>query len=237
MVNHNYYQIRKRNGLLAGFFSSLSATGWIIFLNVVIYFLFAILSLIYSNIIFDYGALYPEHVLQGKYLWTLITHMFLHANVFHLFVNMFALFSLGGLCERIIGRKRYLWFYLLAGIFAGALSALLAGYFGHGALEKVFGAPNIYMVGASGAIFGIAGLFVMLLPKLRFSIIFIPFFSLPAYVMVPFVLALTWLATIAANLPVGNVAHLGGFLAGIAYGGYLRIKYKKKVKMLERYFR
>ncbi len=232
-MSYHYYQMKQKKG----FFSRMSINGWIIFINVVLYFIFAMFSLVFKGQAIDYGALFPKHILEGRYLWTLLTHMFLHANVFHLFVNMFALFSLGGLCERIIGRKRYFWFYLIAGVFAGFLSVIMAGYFGYGFWEKVFGSPEIYMVGASGAIFGIAGLFVMLLPKLRFGIIFLPFFSLPAYVMVPVVLAITWLATIAANLPVGNVAHFGGFLAGIMYGYYLRVKYKRKVLMLERHFR
>lgn len=187
--------------------------------------------------IINYFALNPANILAGQYLWTLVLHIFVHGNVFHLFINMFVLFSLGGLCEQIVGRKRFLWFYLASGVFAGLLSAVLAGVWGYGMWESLLGNPEIYMVGASGAIFGIAGLFVMLLPRLRFSIIFLPFFSLPAYIMVPLVLILTWAASFFANLPIGNVAHLGGFLAGIACGYYLRVKYPRKVKLLQRYFK
>ena len=184
-----------------------------------------------------YFALKPENILQGKYLWTLITHIFSHGGLLHLFVNMFVLFSLGGLCERIIGRKRFFWFFLISGILAGILSVFLSGYFGYGILEKVFGAPNVYMVGASGALFAVAGLLMMLLPKLRFSIIFLPFFSLPAYIMVPLVLFLTWIVSILAGFPIGNVAHFGGFLVGLVYGYYLRSRYRKKIMLLERFFR
>ena len=182
-------------------------------------------------------ALKPSDLLQGKYLWTLLTHMFVHAGFLHLLVNMFALFSLGSLCERIIGRKRFFWLYLLSGIFAGGLSAVLSGFFGTSALgTRIFGSPDIYMVGASGALFAVAGLFVILLPKIRFSLIFLPFFSLPAYIMVPLLLALMWIATIFADLPIGNVAHFGGFLIGLLYGIYLRMTYRRKVEMLDRYF-
>ncbi|MBI2632604.1 rhomboid family intramembrane serine protease [Candidatus Pacearchaeota archaeon] len=213
-----------------------SANTTIIFVTIFVSVVFFILQLIDVETI-KYFALYPKNILAGKYLWTLLTHIFVHGGIGHLLINMFALFSLGGICEKIIGRKRYIWFYLITGIFAGLLSVLMAGFFGYGYLAKVFGSPEIYMVGASGAIFGIAGLFVILLPKVRFTIIFLPFFSLPAYIMVPAVLILTWLTTIATNLPIGNVAHFGGFLTGIIYGYYLRVKYKKKVIMLERYFR
>ena len=227
----SHYDFRKRS-----FFSNLSATGWLIFANVVFFIVAIFLKIIYGEVFLDYIALYPESILKGKYLWTLITHMFMHAGFLHLFVNMFVLYSLGSLCEKIIGRKRYLWFYAVSGVFAGILSVILAGFYGYGFWAKVFGAPDVYMVGASGAIFAIAGLFVMLLPKLKFSIIFLPFFSLPGYIMVPLVLLLTWLASVAASLPVGNVAHFGGFLSGLVYGYYLRVKYRKKVIMLGRYF-
>lgn len=229
-----HYNVRNKKG----FFPRLSITGWLIFINIIVFFLFIILKLFFGDIVFNYVALYPANILQGKYLWTLITHMFMHGGFLHLFVNMFVLYSLGNLSEKIIGRKRYFWLYLLSGVFAGLLSVLLAGYFGNSALGvAIFGKPDLFMVGASGAIFAIAGLFVVLLPKLRFSIIFLPFFSLPAYVMVPLVLLLTWLATAAANLPIGNVAHFGGFLIGLLYGFYLRAKYKKKVMLIQRYFK
>jgi len=184
-----------------------------------------------------YFALSANNIFSGMYLWTILAHMFAHGGFFHLLINMFALISLGGLSEKIIGRRRFFWFYMLSGIFAGLLSIVLAGFFGFGFWEKVFGSPQIYMLGASGAIFGIAGLFVMLLPKMRFSIIFIPFFSLPGYVMIPLVLAIMWVSSIFAGLPIGNVAHFGGFISGLVYGYYLKVKYRKKVMMLQRMFR
>ena len=190
-----------------------------------------------SHNFLDYLALKPDNILNGMYLWTLVTHMFFHGGFLHLLVNMVALFSLGRLCEMIIGRKRFFWFYLIAGIFAGLLSVLFSGFLGAGIFEKVFGSGDLYMVGASGAIFGVAGLFVILLPRLKFTIIFLPFFSLPAYIMVPLVLVLTWVVTLTQGLNIGNVAHLGGFIAGITYGYYLKLKYRQKVKVIQRYFR
>jgi len=183
-----------------------------------------------------YFALNPSLIMQGKYLWALLIHMFSHVSYMHLFVNMFALLSLGRLSEKIIGKKRFIWFYLLAGLFAGILAVILSGLFGYGIGEKIFGSPNSFMLGASGAIFGIAGLFVILLPKLRFSIIFLPFWSFPAYKIIPFILVAMWALSISLGLPVGNTAHFGGFLAGIIYGLYLKSKYRNKVIMLQRQF-
>jgi len=150
---------------------------------------------------------------------------------------MFVLFSLGGLCEKIIGRKRYLAFYLISGIIAGLMFVSLAFAFGNTPLgERIFASPETFAVGASGAIFAIAGLFMILTHRLRFSIIFLPFFSLPAYIMIPLVLFATWLVSSSAGFGVGNTAHLGGFLAGVFYGLYLKHKYKKKTKLIARYF-
>lgn len=195
--------------------------------------------LFYKNENFiNYLALEPSNIIQGKFLWTLVTHMFIHGGPAHLLVNMFVLFSLGGLCERIIGKKRFIWFYLLSGIFAGILSVFLSSLYGNSVWgARIFGPPDVFMVGASGAIFAIAGLYVMLLPRLKFMIIFLPFFSLPAYIMVPLALFVMWAISIFANWPIGNVAHFGGFLAGLFYGLYLKTKYKRKVERLQRYFR
>jgi len=220
-----------------------SITTWLIIVNVIISLLVFVLIGIYCSAelgscqIFDLFALKPSTILQGMFLWTLITHMFVHGSFFHLFINMFVLFSLGGLSERIIGRKRFFWFYILSGIFAGALSVVLPGFFGFGFGERIFGSPEIFMVGASGAIFAIAGLYVVLLPRLKFGIIFFPFFSLPAYIMIPAALFVVWGLSILFNWPIGNVAHFGGFLAGLAYGAYLKNKYSRKVEMLQKMFR
>ncbi len=215
--------------------SEISVVTQLIIINVV----FSLVSFVifaYEKI--DYIALKPTNIIKGEYLWTLLTHMFAHGSPMHLFINMFVLFSLGGLSEKIIGKKRFFWFYLISGLFAGVLSFLLSINFGQTEIgSRIFGSPDAFMVGASGAIFAIAGLFVMLLPKLRFMIIFLPFFSLPAYIMVPLVLLITWVATIMGNFPIGNVAHFGGFLAGLTYGYYLKTKYSKKVLLLRKMFR
>jgi len=214
----------------------LSITLWLIIINVV-FFIFGFFLIIINQNYINLIALKPSNILQGKYFWTLITSMFMHAGIFHLLINMFVLFSLGSLTEKIIGRQRFLWFYIFSGLFAGLSFVILAGFFGNSQLgNALFGNPETFAVGASGAIFAIAGLFIVLLPKIRFSIIFFPFFSLPGYIMVPLVLSLTWLASIFGNLPIGNSAHLGGFLMGLIYGFYLRRKYKNKVKALERMF-
>jgi|SRR3989344_1088147 len=218
------------------FFENLSVTAAIIWLNI-IFFVVTIISLYLSKDNISFLALQPNNILHGKYLWTLITHMFVHIEPLHLFFNMFALFSLGKLCEKIIGRKRFFGFYLVSGFIAGLFSVIASGFFGSGLGERIFGSSDVFMIGASGAIFGIAGLFVILLPRLKFSIIFLPFWALPAYIMIPAFLVVLWILSISLNLPVGNMAHFSGLLAGLIYGFYLKNKYKKKVYLLQRMFR
>lgn len=234
-------RIHKGYGFFQLLLGDLSITSWLIILNI-LFFIFAIFMGVFSSLdcslsVCEKIALQPENLLFKGYIWTLLTSMFMHGSLAHLFINMFVLFSLGGLCEKIIGRKRFLWFYLASGIFAGVLFAVFALFFGSPGLgEAIFGSPVTYAVGASGAIFAIAGLFVVLTPRLKFYIIFLPFFSLPAYIMVPLVLFVTWLASSATGLPIGNTAHFGGFLVGIIYGFYLRNKYKRKTRMISELF-
>ncbi len=218
------------------FFRNFSVTTWLIIANVIFFIIFYPIVLTSENYV-KYVAIQPNYFMQGKYLWTLFTSVFMHANITHLLINMFVLFSLGGLCEKIIGRKRYFWFYLISGIIASLSFVLFAYFLGNTPLgAKIFGAPDSLAVGASGAIFAIAGLFMILTPRLRFAIIFLPFFSFPAYIMIPLVLVVTWIFSSAAGFGVGNTAHFGGFLVGVFYALYLRQKYKRKTKAIEKYF-
>lgn len=237
---------RIATSLIKNFFRDISITFWLIGINVVTFILIFILMQ-FSEQLFGVGpqvllenfiALKPSNILEGKALWTFITSIFMHEGIGHLFINMFVLFSLGRVMEKIIGRKRFLWFYLGSGIFSGLAFVVLAGLFGGTELgASIFGSVSIPAVGASGAIFAIAGLFVVILPKARFAIIFFPFFSLPGYIMVPAVLVLTWVASVVAGLPIGNSAHFGGFLIGLIYGAYLRNKFKRKIGRINRMIR
>lgn len=239
----HYYKKRKSRFTA----QKLSLTAWLIIINISVYLFLKIYLLIttpstleeISNLpLLNYFILKPTSILQGKYLPSLLLHFITHIYLFHLLINMFVLYSLGRLSERIIGRKRYIWFYVISGLFAGILSVLLSGFFGNTELGvRIFGSPDIFMMGASGAIFAIAGLYMILLPNIRFMIIFLPFFSLKATAMIPLVLFGVWALTIIFNLPIGNVAHFGGFLVGVVYGLYLKNRYKRKVLQLQKMFR
>jgi membrane associated rhomboid family serine protease len=218
------YQIhpkRKRN-----FFSFLSLNTILIIINVFLFVLFTIL--ISQKILsWDFVAIKPSNILEGKYLWTFLTSMFMHAGFFHLLVNMLSLAFVGSFVEKLIGRKRYFWFYILSGIFAGVFFVLMSLL-----LSADF---STYAVGASGALFGLIGLLMLLTPNLSVYIMFIPIPIKMKYAA-PAMLIILWLISIAGNVSIGNTAHLGGLIIGLIYGLYLRNKYKNKTSYLRKHF-
>ena len=201
-------------------------TLWLIGINVIFFMLVLILSLILGEQILSYIAFKPSDFIQGKYVWTIITSMFMHSGVAHLFVNMFSLMFLGAFVERLIGSKRFLGIYMISGIIAGLFYVLFA---------YAFGGMDIPAVGASGAIFGIAGMLVILTPKMPVYIMFIPI-AMPMWFGIILMLALMWVLSITINLPIGNAAHLGGLLTGIIYALYLRNKYKRKARLISKFY-
>ncbi len=151
---------------------------------------------------------------QPSYV-TPLTSMFLHGGWFHLIGNMWFLWVFGNNIEDAMGHGRFVAFYLLCGLLAAAAQV---------AAEPASAVP---MVGASGAISGVMGAYLVLYPRVRVhTIVFLGFFlfrwTLPAYVML-----LYWmLIQVVGSLPalsgaqagggVAFLAHLGGFVAGVA---------------------
>jgi len=219
-----YYKISERN---TGIFSSLSVTSILILINIMAFVFFLIL-LSSKTFSLDIIAIKPSNILHGNYLWTFITSIFIHAGFFHLFVNMLSLFFIGSLVERILGKKRYFYFYMISGLLAGLFFVFSSYLFFPSDLET-------FAVGASGALFGLVGLLMILTPNLPVFVMFIPIPIKMKYAA-PGILILLWLISITGNIPIGNTAHLGGLLTGLVYGIYLRNKYKKKINYLSRHF-
>lgn len=200
----------------------------LIALNFLFFLLTLILQYIYGEVILENIAIQPSFILKGEKLWTIFTSMFMHANLMHLFVNMMSLLFLGSFLERLIGSKRFLFIYIVSGIVASLAFVFFA---------LVFKSDlNVPAVGASGAIFGIGGILAVLTPRLPVFILFIPI-AMPMWFGIVLMLALMWIVSAIVGLPIGNTAHLGGFVAGLIYGFYLRIKYKRRVAILDRIFR
>jgi len=159
----------------------------------------------------------------------------MHGGFAHLFVNMISMFFIGNLIEKIIGRRRFLWFYFIAGIFAG-LAFVGFAYFGQffPGGERLFGGIDTFAVGASGALFGLGGLLAVLIPRLKVLVFFV--IPMPMWAAMAVLMFGLWAVSAAGNLPVGNTAHFGGLLVGLVYGFYLRKKYSRKINTLNRIF-
>ncbi len=146
--------------------------------------------------------------------WTLITHMFLHASVSHLFYNMIALGLFGLILENIIGSKKFLIVYFVSGLFAGLGSILFYQA----------------SIGASGAIFGILAALGVLRPRM---VVYV------SYVPMPMALAVVlWAGGNIFGLfyptEVAYAAHLFGLIPGLLYGLFLRKNFREKIKRKEK---
>lgn len=164
-----------------------------------------------------FGANYGPSVLLDGEWWRLVTAMFVHVGIVHLASNMWCLWNLGLLGEPLIGPFGMFAAYLLTGVAGNLLStAVHAGVPG-----SPDGPGGIVGAGASGAVFGLAGVLIVLLKspllpipqielkKLRRSVIY--------FALLNFVIgAGTWLAR--TSIQIDNMAHLGGFLGGLALG-------------------
>jgi len=140
--------------------------------------------------------------------WTIITSMFLHGNSMHILFNMYALYLFGTLIEQRVGKIRFSILYFVSGI-VGAIAF------------SVF-RPEAAALGASGAIMGVLGMTVILLPDLK--VLF--FFFIPMSMRTAgIIMALIDLFGLFPG--VAGTAHLGGFACGIIYGLFL-VKKKKK---------
>jgi len=164
--------------------------------------------------------------LAGHNLWTFFTSMFMHAGFGHLLVNMISLMFIGNFVEKLIGKKRFLGLYFVGGLFAGVLFVLIAFFTG---IDF-----NVYAVGASGAIFALGGLLAVLTPKLPVLVFFV--IPMPMWAAMGVLMFGLWALSVAAGLPIGNTAHLGGLIVGLGYGIYLKKKYPRKTKMISQYF-
>jgi membrane associated rhomboid family serine protease len=205
---------------------NLSLTFVLVVLNAIAFVVFSVITIVNPGFI-SYIALSPSNIFDSYYFWTFFSSMFMHAGFFHLFANMLSLVFIGNLIEKIIGKKRFLAFYLASGLFAGIFFVLLSLL-----IPSDF---NAYAVGASGAIFGLAGLLVVLTPNLPVYVMFIPIPIKMKYA-VPGLLAVLWLISIAGNVPIGNTAHLGGLLVGLLYGIFLKTRYKNKTRHILKVF-
>jgi len=156
-------------------------------------------------------AALEQRTCPHKSVWfSILASMFLHGSILHIAGNMLFLWVFGNNIEDRLGRMKFIAFYLLAGV--------AATY----AQSYVFPDSATPLIGASGAIAGILGAYLLLFPRARVVTLVIFFFitwvELPAIVVIGlwFLLQLfSGVGSIAANTGVAYMAHVGGFVAGM----------------------
>jgi membrane associated rhomboid family serine protease/Flp pilus assembly protein TadD len=154
------------------------------------------------NVSVHFGANYGPLTLSGDW-WRILTYMFLHGSLLHIGFNMWCLWDLGALCESLYGRWTYFAIYLITGAGAGLLS--------------VGWNPHVWSVGASGAIFGLAGALI--------ASFYLGEFSLPRIAIKGTLTSLIFFAgfnLFFGMLPgVDNAAHVGGLVVGLIFGALI----------------
>lgn len=187
----------------------------------------------------DLGGTLGLHFFLAEdfHLYQLLTYMFMHANIEHLFFNMFALWMFGCVVENVWGPRKFLFYYLSCGIGAGLIQ--MAAQFGSFYMLAVDQIPGFTLadamtvahnsqalinawttVGASGAIYAILLAFGMLFPEERIFIFPLPIPIKAKWFVCIYIAIELFSALATTNDSVAHFAHLGGMLFG-----YLMIRY------------
>ncbi len=191
-----------------------------------IVFVFQFLAGMPGQLFLDFGFI-PDRFFSNSFFdLTIISSMFLHGGIAHIVGNMVYLWIFGDNVEESMGRIRFVLFYITCGLIAALSQAL------------VNPDSNIPMVGASGAIAGVLGAYLMLHPRANvscfvFLIIFIQVIRIPAFIVLGF-----WILGQFFSLPsslqdeggVAYLAHIGGFIAGMVLVPFFK---KKDVKLFD----
>ena len=173
--------------------------------------------------------------------YQLFTYMFMHSGFAHLFFNMFALYMFGSVLERVWGPKRFLIYYLVAGVGAGLLQELVQyiGFVQEGlANYKTVQIPSVGImpmgeflnlwttVGASGAVYAILLGFGMLFPNEKMFVFPLPFAIKAKFFVIGYAVIELLLGISNSSDGIAHFAHLGGMLFGLVMILYWRKKHK-----------
>lgn len=158
----------------------------------------------------------PNSVLSRP--WTLVTYIFLHSDLMHLFFNMFVLFFFGPALERRVGNKTLLKIFFTSGILSAIGYAFLS--------QPIFNISPGPMIGASGAIYGVFAALAMLEPDLRVYVYFMPMKLKHALLL----FAVFDFLMINSSDMVAHTAHLSGLFVGLYMGLHIKKAQKKYLK-------
>jgi membrane associated rhomboid family serine protease len=186
------------------------ATKVLIGINVAVYFLQWQGGPLFDLWLVSWFGLSEAGLRQGL-LWQPVTHMFLHGSLFHLLVNVIALWFAGRAVELWLGAGRLLGVFFVGGVAGGLL--------------QVLSFPGGFLIGASGGVCAVLLTFSMLEPEMRITALL--FFVLPVNLKAKFlgygvIVVSLVLPLVGLDPKVGHFAHLGGALVGLGYAVFLR---------------
>jgi membrane associated rhomboid family serine protease len=142
--------------------------------------------------------------------YQLFTYMFCHGDFFHILFNMLLLSFMGPVMEEFWGQKRFLIFYMVAGIGAGAFNILIDMFFGVGSFSV--------MIGASGAVYGVMTAFGVTFPNMELRLMLLPVsFKAKYMVMVLGSIAIFSGLRPSAGDNTAHFAHLGGIVVALLF--------------------
>jgi membrane associated rhomboid family serine protease len=151
-----------------------------------------------------------DYLSKGKF-WTLILSVFSHNMFFHIFLNMYVFFGFGSIVENVLGSKRFLSFYLMAG-FISSIGHIATSAF-------LLKQPELPALGASGAVAATILLFALIYPQEKIFLLGI--IPLPAISAALFFVGIDIWGLVAQTrgsmIPIGHGAHLGGSFFGLLY--------------------
>ena len=145
--------------------------------------------------------------------WQLVTYSFLHANLAHIFFNMFALYMFGGDIERLFGARFFAAYY-----FACVLSAALF----HLAVQAWTGGTPYPTIGASGGVYGLLLAYGLYFPNRQLMLLIPPIPMRARTFVIVFAVLELFLGVTGTAAGIAHFAHLGGML-----GGWLMIRYRR----------
>jgi membrane associated rhomboid family serine protease len=144
--------------------------------------------------------------------WTLITYMFTHANLWHLFWNMILFYYMAQIFFTIMGQKKLMYLYLMSGLCGGAL-VLIFGLL----LPEAFG--GALLLGASAAVLGVGAVMAVYAPDYR--VYLFGFFDMAYKYFYLLTFSISTIIDLSVNTG-GKISHIGGAIFGLTYGYYLK---------------
>ena len=190
--------------------------GFLIILNLIMF----VATSIKPDLFIELFGLYSDGFLDKP--WTIITNMFIHSpfrlynpfgSIWHILANMWALYFFGSFVIRLVGEGRFLLTYFIGGIIGNLFFMLL-------------GPENSIAIGASGAIFAIAGTLTIMRPRLPIVLFPIP---VPMPLWVAVIGGFVLLTLLSLGLNVAWEAHLGGLLVGLVAGYIFRRRARSRL--------